>query len=240
MTVAYVRGWFVVTCHARSQATPVDCSDMGWLSLRGGSGLGQADLGDRLGPQQLALNLAKCPKHRKRWGRRPSPTHGYDHTRARWLRRRPESNRRIKVLQTSALPLGYAAKDGAESGIRTRDPQLGKLLLYQLSYFRFTTLLHSLATRHVLSRRTRLGGGHRRNRPPAYHQHSSRESMMARILGVGVVFRRPPRSESPVVCAASSGWSRPRSPANRALPSARTHRALLPARLPRQHPSQSG
>jgi hypothetical protein len=26
--------------------------------------------------------------------------------------------------------------DGAENGIRTRDPQLGKLLLYQLSYFR--------------------------------------------------------------------------------------------------------
>ena len=25
---------------------------------------------------------------------------------------------------------------GAENGIRTRDPQLGKLLLYQLSYFR--------------------------------------------------------------------------------------------------------
>ena len=25
---------------------------------------------------------------------------------------------------------------GAENGIRTRDPQLGKLMLYQLSYFR--------------------------------------------------------------------------------------------------------
>ncbi len=26
---------------------------------------------------------------------------------------------------------------GAENEIRTRDPQLGKLMLYQLSYFRF-------------------------------------------------------------------------------------------------------
>ena len=27
---------------------------------------------------------------------------------------------------------------GAENGIRTRDPQLGKLMLYRLSYFRVT------------------------------------------------------------------------------------------------------
>jgi hypothetical protein len=32
--------------------------------------------------------------------------------------------------------------NGAENGIRTRDPQLGKLLLYQLSYFR-PSALHS-------------------------------------------------------------------------------------------------
>ena len=43
----------------------------------------------------------------------------------------------IKVLQTSALPLGYAANieivefvSGAEDGIRTRDPRLGKAMLY--------------------------------------------------------------------------------------------------------------
>jgi hypothetical protein len=37
----------------------------------------------------------------------------------------------IKVLQTSALPLGYAAKFvGAEDGIRTRDPHLGKVMFY--------------------------------------------------------------------------------------------------------------
>ena len=36
----------------------------------------------------------------------------------------------IKVLQTSALPLGYAAIIGAENGARTRDPDLGKVVLY--------------------------------------------------------------------------------------------------------------
>jgi hypothetical protein len=35
----------------------------------------------------------------------------------------------VKVLQTSALPLGYAAI-GAEDGIRTRDPHLGKVVFY--------------------------------------------------------------------------------------------------------------
>ena len=41
----------------------------------------------------------------------------------------------MTVLQTVALPLGYVA-DGAENGTRTRDPHLGKVVLYQLSYFR--------------------------------------------------------------------------------------------------------
>ena len=44
----------------------------------------------------------------------------------------------MKVLQTSALPLGYGAmrrdngtnKNGAGNGIRTRDPCLGKAVLY--------------------------------------------------------------------------------------------------------------
>jgi hypothetical protein len=38
----------------------------------------------------------------------------------------------IKVLQTSALPLGYTAikSNGAEDGIRTRDPHLGKVMFY--------------------------------------------------------------------------------------------------------------
>jgi hypothetical protein len=36
----------------------------------------------------------------------------------------------IKVLQTSALPLGYGAIIGAEDEIRTRDVHLGKVTLY--------------------------------------------------------------------------------------------------------------
>lgn len=36
----------------------------------------------------------------------------------------------MKVLQTSALPLGYVALTGAENEIRTRDPLLGKEVLY--------------------------------------------------------------------------------------------------------------
>ena len=49
----------------------------------------------------------------------------------------PDSNRRIKVLQTFALPLGYGTiKNGAVDGTRTRDIHLGKVALYQLSYYR--------------------------------------------------------------------------------------------------------
>ena len=40
----------------------------------------------------------------------------------------------VRVLQTRALPLGYAAYiiiyNGAEDGIRTRDPNLGKVVFY--------------------------------------------------------------------------------------------------------------
>ena len=45
--------------------------------------------------------------------------------------------------QGSALPLSYNS-DGlfqlkrAEDGAQTRDPQLGRLMLYQLSYFRIS------------------------------------------------------------------------------------------------------
>ena len=51
-------------------------------------------------------------------------------------RRRADSNRRITDLQSAALPLGYGAtsldkrKAGAGNGIRTRDPDLGKVVLY--------------------------------------------------------------------------------------------------------------
>ena len=47
-------------------------------------------------------------------------------------------NRGMEVLQTSALPLGYAARNyRAGDRIRTGDPNLGKVVLYQLSYTRF-------------------------------------------------------------------------------------------------------
>ena len=39
--------------------------------------------------------------------------------------------------QGSALPLSYNSNQiRAEDGTQTRDPQLGRLMLYQLSYFR--------------------------------------------------------------------------------------------------------
>ena len=43
----------------------------------------------------------------------------------------------MKVLQTFALPLGYGTlKNGAVDEARTRDLHLGKVALYQLSYYR--------------------------------------------------------------------------------------------------------
>ena len=36
----------------------------------------------------------------------------------------------------SALPLSYNSEVRAENGAQTRDPQLGRLVLYRLSYFR--------------------------------------------------------------------------------------------------------
>ena len=58
----------------------------------------------------------------------------------------------IKALQASALPLGHVADkkagrikfnrllstNGADDGVRTRDPHLGKVVLYQLSHVRAT------------------------------------------------------------------------------------------------------
>ena len=57
----------------------------------------------------------------------------------------------VKDLQSSALPLGHIAVfmkraghshgqlrtcSGADDGVRTRDPDLGKVVLYQLSHVR--------------------------------------------------------------------------------------------------------
>ena len=49
----------------------------------------------------------------------------------------PDSNWGIKVLQTFALPLGHGTnKERAVDEARTRDLHLGKVALYQLSYYR--------------------------------------------------------------------------------------------------------
>ena len=54
----------------------------------------------------------------------------------------PDSNWGIKVLQTFALPLGYGTvKNGAVDEARTRDLNLGKVALYQLSYYRMNGAL---------------------------------------------------------------------------------------------------
>ena len=49
--------------------------------------------------------------------------------------------------QGSALPLSYNSEHRAENGAQTRDPQLGRLVLYQLSYFRKMVSRHCLSTR---------------------------------------------------------------------------------------------
>ncbi len=47
-------------------------------------------------------------------------------------RRHPDLNRSITVLQTAALPLGYAAIiTGAGERVRTVDVHLGKVALYR-------------------------------------------------------------------------------------------------------------
>jgi hypothetical protein len=65
-------------------------------------------------------------------------------------------NRGMEVLQTSALPLGYAATapffcreaceewKGAGDRARTGDPNLGKVVLYQLSYTRRASRTRSI------------------------------------------------------------------------------------------------
>ena len=71
----------------------------------------------------------------------------------------------MEVLQTSALPLGYGAKtkggDGrfltdspprAGNRTRTGDPNLGKVVLYQLSYSRMGLGEPGKCTRFVLKR----------------------------------------------------------------------------------------
>ena len=57
------------------------------------------------------------------------PIKNSSESRCCFLEATPRFELGIKVLQTSALPLGYVAI-GAADEIRTRDPRLGKAMLY--------------------------------------------------------------------------------------------------------------
>ena len=73
----------------------------------------------------------------------------------------------VKALQASALPLGHVAISnfqekgaghsidrprvpcGADNGVRTRDPHLGKVVLYQLSHVRVASVNDTRTLRHM-------------------------------------------------------------------------------------------
>ncbi len=69
-------------------------------------------------------------------------------------------------MQTFALPLGYGTdKNGAVDEARTRDLHLGKVALYQLSYYRIwcgRRDLNSYAMRHQILSLARLPFRHAR------------------------------------------------------------------------------
>ena len=65
-------------------------------------------------------------------------------------RRHPDLNWGIKVLQTSALPLGYGAIPGGSTRNRTRDTRIFSPLLYRLSYR--ATLPSNVLLSHTVSR----------------------------------------------------------------------------------------
>ena len=47
----------------------------------------------------------------------------------------PHSRNGQRILSPSCLPFHHSGSLGAKNGTRTRDPNLGKVVLYQLSYF---------------------------------------------------------------------------------------------------------
>ena len=48
----------------------------------------------------------------------------------------PHSRNGQRILSPSCLPFHHSGSLRAKNGTRTRDPNLGKVVLYQLSYFR--------------------------------------------------------------------------------------------------------
>ena len=88
------------------------------------------------------LHLTKSPKNPQRAPNSLVVVHKKTASRLHCLlfdwRCHPDSDRGMKVLQTFALPLGYGTvKNGAVDETRTRDLHLGKVALYQLSYYRW-------------------------------------------------------------------------------------------------------
>ena len=52
----------------------------------------------------------------------------------------PHSRNGHGILSPACLPIPPLEQLGAKNGTRTRDPNLGKVMLYQLSYFRIVAL----------------------------------------------------------------------------------------------------
>ena len=71
----------------------------------------------------LPMQKEKVPMRKAAWG-----------LNLQWQGQK-ESNSQHTVLETVALPIELYPC-GAENETRTRDPNLGKVVLYQLSYFR--------------------------------------------------------------------------------------------------------
>ena len=71
----------------------------------------------------LPMQKEKAPMRKAAWG-----------LNLQWQGQK-ESNSQHTVLETVALPIELYPC-GAENETRTRDPNLGKVVLYQLSYFR--------------------------------------------------------------------------------------------------------
>ena len=81
-------------------------------------------------PEELGASPSQNPPLLPIKGKRP--TEGHTPCRPRFSEVTAGFEPAIEVLQTPALPLGYVTLlSGAEDEIRTRDPLLGKEMLYR-------------------------------------------------------------------------------------------------------------
>ena len=60
----------------------------------------------------------------------------------------PHSCNSQRILSPSCLPFHHSGSLRAKNGTRTRDPNLGKVVLYQLSYFRLSKFQFILLERY--------------------------------------------------------------------------------------------